>query len=96
MKYSDINRYKINNLQLSPSVQVNSKNINIEKVTNQMLYRSIINNVSQKLTAYIYWEQIIDGFSHNVEHTLGFTFNKLQDDRLKMFRWKLLHKILPN
>ena len=49
-----------------------------------------------KATGFLMWERIFEqNMSNKFENTFKFIFYHLQENKLKMFKWKLIHFILP-
>jgi hypothetical protein len=52
--------------------------------------------VKEKPIAYTKWEKCLKkDRMHTLTQTLFFTFNYLELNKLKSFKWKLIHFILP-
>ena len=70
-------------------------------MTNNVIYTNLIAKNSIKPIAYIAWKNIFNHITEyeldqKIEKTLDFVFNQIEDNRIKMFKWKLLQRILTN
>ena len=66
-------------------------------MNNKDIYLKLHAHFAQdKPVGFLMWERILQkNLSSNLQNTLIFTFDYLNDNRLKIFKWKLLHFILP-
>ena len=71
------------------------KTIDIEELDNKTIYSNYINMISEKPLGFLFWKEKINANENNFTCCLNFIFNKLYENKLKIFRWKLLHCILP-
>lgn len=104
LKLSDIERYQIKkNDYTIPSIKFKnmSKNISIENILNKQIYDNILQKKTMKPSAYIAWENEFPNIHKQeiedlINKMINFTFTNINDNRIKMFRWKLLNRILAN
>ena len=61
------------------------------------LYKLVTSQFNQSIpVGFVIWEKLFDKkLSTKLENCMKFIFNYLEDNKLKMFRWKILHFILP-
>ena len=94
------NSYQINCHTTTLKIKNKSKtNKNLNKLTNKEIYNILCSNQSMDPISYIYWENIFPHLSDikkRFNDSFQFIFHTLKDNKLKMFRWKLAHKILVN
>ena len=66
-------------------------------ISNKEIYKILLKQHAQdKPVGLLIWEQIFKKkLSTSLENTSKFIFNYIDDNRLKIFKWKIIHFILP-
>ena len=77
--------------------KITLKSINIKELTSKQIYHILIQNknTDKPLGFNIWMKKINIEFYSDIEKMLEFVFCKLKDNKFKMYKWKLLHNILP-
>jgi hypothetical protein len=80
-------------------VKIAKNQIQNLQIKNKEAYTIILESqVKEKPIAYTKWETCLKDRMHTltcITQTLFFTFNYLELNKLKIFKWKLIHFILP-
>ncbi len=74
------------------------KNIDLLKVKNENVYEIIKKRERcEKPNGFLKWERKFEtiDLSYEFKQSLHFNFKYIEDNKIKMFRWKLMHYILP-
>lgn len=104
LRNSDIVKYNLKTDYKTLKVKLlhSSKMLfDLNNLTNKGMYKSLVTKHSQKPIAYIVWENTFlhiskSALEYKLEQALIFVFTKIEDNRIKVFRWKLIHRILTN
>ena len=91
------NSYKTN-VNIDKSVIQFGKTYNLLALKNTEIYETLLNmNTYETPIGFTKWERVLNEAKLNnaFRNSLYFNFKYLKDNRIKMFRWKLMHYILP-
>ena len=93
LKNSDIHKY---NFHYKQNIRMNSgKKIPLNKLTNRMIYSNLVQKRPEDPITFNYWKYTFGIEKIALNKTLTFIFHGLEENKYKIFRWKLLNKILP-
>ena len=93
LKNSEVHKYQTNRKML---VKINQHlSVQIDKLTNKIIYTNLVDKYSESPIGFTYWVNELNIEKTYIYKCLPFIFNDLDDNKLKVFRWKLLNKILP-
>jgi hypothetical protein len=71
--------------------------INLSTLSNNLLYNKLVNVKFSKPIGTHYWiNYLVLSENPNTSSLYAFIFKFLEENKLKMFRWKLFHFIIPN
>ena len=90
-----MHKYKLGKLTAAVLLNKTSKKISIDKLDNKLVYTAILEKNTSKPLANSYWSRTMNISSLTMNKTLQFIFREIHDNKIKMFRWKLLNRILP-
>ena len=81
-------------------VKIEKNQIQNLQIKNKEVYKILLESqVKEKPIAYTKWEKCLNKDRMHtltcITQTLFFTFNNLELNKLKIFKWKLIHFILP-
>ena len=96
---TDWNNYQINHHNIKLMVKHKHKEKSLLKMKNKDIYNILCEKIHSDPISYIYWENILDirpNIKKKFNDSFHFIFQTLKDNKLKIFRWKLAHKILVN
>ena len=75
----------------------NNQFINLSTLSNKLSYNKLVNVKSSKPIGTHYWiNYLVLSEKPNTSNLYFFIFKFLEENKLKMFRWKLFHFIIPN
>ena len=79
----------------TPIIYLNSQNLNNQPSTN--IYKNLLNsqNISIPLGFSIWLKKINIKFYSEIEKSLTFVFKNMKENKFKVYKWKLIHYILP-
>lgn len=86
-------------ININPKINLQIKNTKINASTsNKEIYELLRGKFNgEKPLGFMVWEKRLPNMNHShlLQSTCQFIFEYLEDNRLKMFRYKLIHYILP-
>jgi len=76
-------------------IYLNSQNLNNQ--TSKNIYKNLLNsqNISIPLGFSIWLKKINIKFYSEIEKSLTFVFKNMKENKFKVYKWKLIHYILP-
>ena len=86
-------------LQLNIPIKMklkSGKEVKLNRISNKLVYQELINEQYEEPANLRFWTREYNTSRQTLTHTFHFIFRELEDNKMKMFRWKLLYKILPN
>ena len=96
---SDNTRFNKNSSKSPKYVKIAKNQIQNLQIKNKEVYKILLESqllVKEKPIAYTKWGKCLKkDRMHTLTQTLFFTFNYLELNKLKSFKWKLIHFILP-
>ena len=95
IKNKSMHKYKLGKLTAAVLLHKTSKKIGIDKLDNKLIYTALLEKNTSKPLANSYWSRTMNISSTTMNKTLQFIFREIHDNKIKMFRWKLLNRILP-
>ena len=83
------------NTFLKPTIILaNGKEVNLHSTENKQIYNTLIRFKITKPYVHTYWDTLFQQ-KHNWENIYK-SIHNLKDNRIKQFRYKLIHKIIPS
>ena len=97
---SDNTRFNKNSSNYKKYVKIAKNQIQILQIKNKEVYTILLESqVKENPIAYTKWEKCLKKEKMHtltcITQTLFFTFNYLELNKLKIFKWKLIHFIIP-
>ena len=72
------------------------KIIPVSNIPNKFIYNKLVQKKIEKPTSVKNWDRsIVDHERSDLQSTYCFIFQYLEENKLKIFRWKLLHFLIP-
>ena len=90
--------YKTNvNINRSEHLHILFNQYLTPNTSNKEIYKILLNqNIQDKPVGFLMWERFFHkNLSSVLQNTSTFIFDYLNDNKLKMFKWKIIHFILP-
>ena len=86
---------KVNVSIFNTPIYLNSQNLNNQ--TSKNIYKNLLNsqNISIPLGFSIWLKKINIKFYSEIEKSLTFVFKNMKENKFKVYKWKLIHYILP-
>jgi hypothetical protein len=86
---------KVNVSFFNTPIYLNSQNLNNQ--TSKNVYKNLLNsqNISIPLGFSIWLKKINIKFYSEIEKSLTFVFKNMKENKFKVYKWKLIHYILP-
>ena len=94
----DWTNYQLNIRNIKLRLKHKNKEKNLLKMQNKDIYNTLCENNQSEPISYIYWGNTLNlpNIKKKFIDCFQFIFQTLKDNKLKIFRWKLAHKILVN
>ena len=85
----------IQEIRYNTPIYLNSQNLNNQ--TSKNIYKNLLNsqNISIPLGFSIWLKKINIKFYSEIEKSLTFVFKNMKENKFKVYKWKLIHYILP-
>jgi hypothetical protein len=86
---------KVNVSIFNTPIYLSSQNLNNQ--TSKNIYKNLLNsqNISIPLGFSIWLKKINIKFYSEIEKSLTFVFKNMKENKFKVYKWKLIHYILP-
>ncbi|KAK3093093.1 hypothetical protein FSP39_010992 [Pinctada imbricata] len=95
LQNSDAVKYKFK--EKSPKIYSKlTKAIEIEKCTNKMIYTILLRKISEQALTFSYLKRELNINKSSISKAFEFIAKELVENKIKIFKWKLLHRIIPN
>ena len=85
----------VQEIRYNTPIYLNSQNLNNQ--TSKNIYKNQLNsqNISIPLGFSIWLKKINIKFYSEIEKSLTFVFKNMKENKFKVYKWKLIHYILP-